>query len=78
MAAITWETSVPPSAVPTFRLTIRASGAIPRYALGGDWSYGAVRVGSFPAISPAMNVPCPYVSRFVRAEDCDSIERSGP
>ena len=43
MAAITWETSVPPSAVPTFRLTIRASGAIPRYALGGDWSYGAVR-----------------------------------
>jgi hypothetical protein len=28
--AITWETSVPPSAVPTLTLTIRASGAMPR------------------------------------------------
>ena len=35
IAAITCETSVPPSAVPTFRLMIRASGAIPRYVDAG-------------------------------------------
>jgi hypothetical protein len=34
-AAITWLTSVPPSAVATLRETIRASGAIPRYAVAG-------------------------------------------
>jgi len=50
IAAITCDTSAPPSAVATLRLTIRASGAMPRYSL------------SWPAISPAMNVPCPYVS----------------
>ena len=30
MAAMTWETSVPPSAVATLSETMRASGAMPR------------------------------------------------
>ena len=30
IAAITWLTSTPPSAVPTFSETMRASGAMPR------------------------------------------------
>ena len=30
IAAMTWATSVPPSAEPTFSETIRASGAMPR------------------------------------------------
>ena len=33
---------------------------------------------SWPAISPAMNVPWPNVSRFVRLGAWDSSERSGP
>ena len=38
IAAMTCETSVPPSAVATFTLRIRASGAMPRYAVAGAWS----------------------------------------
>lgn len=44
MAAMACETSVPPSAVPTFTLTIRASGAMPRYAEAGALAYGALKV----------------------------------
>ena len=78
MAAITWDTSTPPSAVATFTATIRASGAIPRYADAGADAYGAVRVLSLPAITPAMNVPCPLVSRLRRFGAWDSNDRSGP
>jgi hypothetical protein len=46
IAAITCETSTPPSAVATFRLTTRASGATPRYTLAGAALYGAVRFAS--------------------------------
>ena len=57
-------TSVPPSAAPTLTLTMRASGAMP--AVRGGRCVG-VRRGeraSWPAIRPAMNVPCPLVSRL--------------
>ena len=78
IAAITWVTSAPPSAAATLSETIRASGAMPRYADAGALEYGAVSDGSCPAMSPAMNVPWPFVSRFVSFEFCDSSERSGP
>jgi hypothetical protein len=58
--------------------TILASGAIPRYVEAGAWSYGAWRLPSWPAIRPAMNVPWPKVSRFVRFDAWDSTDRSGP
>ncbi len=64
--------------MPTLTLTIRASGAIPRYAEAGAFAYGAVSVESLPAIRPAMNVPCPFVSRLRSVGVCDSSERSGP
>jgi hypothetical protein len=48
------------------------------YADAGALEYGATTPGSCPAMSPAMNVPCPFVSRLVRFGDWDSSERSGP
>ena len=66
IAAMTWLTSVPPSATPTLTLTIRAPGAMPRYA------------GELAAMRPAMNVPCPFVSRSRKSGDWDSSDRSGP
>jgi hypothetical protein len=75
MAAMTWETSVAPSAVATFRLTSVASGAMPaKLTLLSP----VVWVGSCPAMMPAICVPWPNVSRFRNAGVCDSNDRSGP
>ncbi len=58
MPAMTCETSTPPSAVPTFTLTSRASGAMPTKCLASFSPPTGVAL-SRPAIRPAMCVPCP-------------------
>ena len=45
---------------------VRRLDALLLFAVFGALAYGLVSVVSFPAISPAMNVPCPFVSRFRR------------
>ena len=54
MAAITWETSVAPSAVATLRLIRCAPGATP-----ANRAVPVTLAGSWPAMMPAMWVPCP-------------------
>ena len=61
MAEMTCDTSVLPCASATLRLMIREFGAMPLYACG--LSAGFPVYGSWPAMTPAMNVPWPKVSR---------------
>src|SRR5450755_620774 len=88
IAAITWDTSVAPSAAPTFTSTIRASGATPTNLVVSLYPDAfrhvvhpvaeLVAVAARPAIRPAMNVPCPNASRPGVAAPLASNDRSGP
>ena len=65
IAAMTWLTSVPPSATPTLT---RHDPRVGCHAAVGGGCIGIrlVRAPSRPAMRPAMNVPWPFVSRLVR------------
>src|SRR5664280_96457 len=88
IAAITWDTSVAPSAAPTLTSMIRAFGAIPTNLVVSlypeEFTHvvhplaDAVAVASRPAINPAMNVPCPYSSNPGVTAPEASNDRSGP
>src|SRR3712207_464766 len=73
MAAITCETSLAPSAEATLRLTRCAPGAMP-----SNRSPPGPGCASWPAMMPAMWVPCPNVSICCSPGVCDSNDRSGP
>ena len=75
IAAMTCVTSTPPSAVADLEADDPRVG---RDAAVATPARRVRRVESCPAIRPAMNVPCPFVSRYVRFGACDSSDRSGP
>ena len=78
MAAITWDTSTPPSATATLMLTSRAPGAIPSTRSGRrSWSPPA-HASSAATMMPAKWVPWPLVSRVRKSGLAASKEKSGP